>query len=178
RQAGHAFAHPSHPAHRNAPYVADVERGDTFSLQQIVKSLRLGGIPGGFVTMLLAVAEGPTHLRRIRFCPPAIELRKAQAAVDQHLHAACAACFPRASRGVDQDLHPPNESFCHQHVVITEKDRVSPDLRPSDEAPPLLDHRLPGQILGCALPARISWTGRCGLVRIRTSLSGSCRSRL
>src|SRR6516162_605644 len=63
RQPRHAFPHPSHPAQWDSPYVAGVERGDNFSLQQIVKSLRLGRIPGGVVTMLLAVAEGPTHLR-------------------------------------------------------------------------------------------------------------------
>ncbi len=55
-------------------------------LQKGVQSLCLCGIPCRIVTMFLAVPDSPADFGRVGFRPPAIQLGKIQATIDEDLH--------------------------------------------------------------------------------------------
>ena len=98
--------------------------------------------------MFLTVSDSPPHVRRVRLCPPSIQLRKVQSAVDKNLHAARAAGLPGTAWRIDPKIDTLHQLLCQQHVVIAQEHNASADLRASDEIIPLLDQRLTGSILG------------------------------
>ena len=57
---------------KRAVRLAGVKLRNHLSFQQIIERCGFGGIPGGIVTMFLAIPERPPDLRRLGFCPPAI----------------------------------------------------------------------------------------------------------
>ena len=103
RKAGcelrHARTHFHHPARWNTSRVALVKERDYFPLQQRIKRVCLGGIPFRF-GVLPAVANCSSHLRRIGFGPPSVQLRKIESAINQQFHPAGSARFPEAAWGV------------------------------------------------------------------------------
>ncbi len=56
--------------------------------------------------MLPAVPYRPPHLRGVRLGPPAVQFRKIDAPIDEHLHAARSASLPWSPWRVDPDVHP------------------------------------------------------------------------
>ena len=92
--------------------------------------------------MFLTIPQRPTYFRRIGFRPPAVQFRQVDAAVDEHLHAAGAACLPRASRRVEPDIHSLHQLLGQQHVVVSEEYHMGAGLRPPDEMRPFLDQGL------------------------------------
>ncbi len=110
--------------------------------------------------MLLAVAYRPTQIGNIGFGPPAIQLRKIDTAVDQHLHAAGSTCLPRPSWRVDPDIDALHQMLGQVHVVVTEKDDMGAGLGPPNEVRPLLNQDLSRPVCRMRLAARISCTGR------------------
>ena len=117
--------------------------------------------------MFAPVTDGPADLRRVCFRPPAIQLRKIQSAIDQHLHAAGAARFPGASRRVHPEIDALNQLLRHEQ-------RRSHSGRRREIALPggatnSIHCRImswPGQSWGWAFPASTSWTGRSRFVRM------------
>ena len=97
--------------------------------------------------MLLAVPQRPADFRRVRFRPPAIQFREIDAAIDEHLHTARPACFPRSPWRIDPDIDSLHHVFRQQHVVVAQEDDVGPDLWLADEVNPLMDQGLPRLVL-------------------------------
>ena len=58
-------------------------------------------IPRRVIRVLAPIAQCPAHFRRVGLGPPTIELREIDGAVDQSLHSARAASFPRTPRRVE-----------------------------------------------------------------------------
>ena len=109
--------------------------------------------------MFLAVPNGPANFRRVGFRPPAIQLGKIQAAVDEDLHSARPACFPRPPGRVDPKIDALDQFLSQQHVVIVEKNNAALDLWTFDEVLPLFDQHLPRHVL------RMSFAGEDQLNR-------------
>ena len=104
--------------------------------------------------MFAPVSDRPAYFRGIRLRPPAVEFRKIQPAVHQHLHAACAACFPRPSRSVDPDVHALNQMLRHENVVIRKEDHPGSNLRAANKLKPLPNHFLSLDVLGMRLACK------------------------
>ena len=75
RQQRHALPHPLGPCGGNTVAVARVELRDHLPFEQVVERFRFDGVPGGVVSVLLTVPQRPSHLRRVRLGPPAIQFR-------------------------------------------------------------------------------------------------------
>src|SRR5579862_3894507 len=131
--------------------VAGIELWDNLSFEHCIETFSVSCVPRRVIPMFAPISDCPANFRGICLRPPAIEFRKIQPAVHQHLHAACAACFPRPSRSVDPDVDPLNEMLRHENVVIREKDHPGSNLRAANKLKPLGDHFLPLGILGMSL---------------------------
>ena len=88
--------------------------------------------------MFLAVTNCPPYFRRVGFRPPAIQLRKIDATVDEHLHAACSTRLPRPPRRVDPDIYSLHKVLAQEHVVVTKEDHMAAGIRPANEVYPFL----------------------------------------
>ena len=97
--------------------------------------------------MLPSVPQTPSHFRAVGFGPPAIKFGNIYTAVNQHLHAAGAAGFPRASGGVDPEVNPMRHLGGNGHVIILNKQYSSLYVRPGDVLNPLPDQGLAGLII-------------------------------
>src|SRR5580704_11802346 len=153
-QAGHTFAHASNPSAWNSVLVARIELRDNFFLEYRIKTLRFSCVPGGVIPMFAPISDRPAYFRGIRLCPPSIELRKIQPAVHQHLHAACAACFPWPTRSVHPDVHALNQMLRHENVVVRKEGYPGSNFKAASKLKPLPDHFLPLGILGMGLASK------------------------
>ena len=97
--------------------------------------------------------------------PPAIENRKVQSAIQDHLLTARARCLQRPPRIVQPDINALHQMAADVDVVVFDKDELICELRgcASDSAI-CCRTRLPGSSLGCALPAKTNCTGPFGIV--------------
>ena len=151
RKAGHAFPHAGQPRGRQTGGVARVEFGDHLLFEAQVECLGLGAVPRGIVAALLPVAERPADVGEVGLGPPAVQLGQIETAVDEHLHAAGAAGFPRALRSVDPHIHALHEVLGEEHVVVGEENHRRIRLMAADEVHPFLDQRLAGAVGGVRL---------------------------
>src|SRR5580658_1510781 len=104
--------------------------------------------------MFAPISDRPAYLRGVRLRPPAIEFRKIQPAVHQHLHAAGAARFPRPPRSVHPEVHALNQMLRHENVVIGKEDHPESNFRAASKLKPLPDHLLSLGILRMSLACK------------------------
>ena len=131
--------------------VAGIELWDNLCFEHCIETFSFSCVPRRIIPMFAPISDRPAYFRGIRLRPPAIEFRKIQPAVHQHLHAACAACFPRPSRSVHPDVHALNQMLGHENVVIRKEDHPGSNFRAASKLNPLPDHFLPLGILGMSL---------------------------
>jgi len=62
RQPGHAFPHARHPGGGNTALISLIKLRDYFAFQQVIESFGFRGVPGRVLTMLVSVAQSPTHV--------------------------------------------------------------------------------------------------------------------
>ena len=77
--------------------------------------LGLGSVPSRIVTMFPAIAERPSHLRRVSFGAPTIQFRNIDDAIHKHLHAAGATGFPRSPGRIEPDIDTLHQVFGRKH---------------------------------------------------------------
>ena len=111
RQLRHAFPHPRHPGARNTPLVARIELRDHLMLQQLIERLGFDRIPGRIIAMFPSIPQRPPDFGRVGLRPPAVQFRKVDSPVDEDLHAACSASFPRSTRRVEPNIHPLHQAL-------------------------------------------------------------------
>ena len=130
--------------------IAIVEQWDDLLFQFRVERLGFGSV--GLLIIDLLLLNRPTNARFIGLGPPAIEFRKIYAAVGEHLHAARAACFPRASRVINPNIHTMHQLFSQQHVIVGKEYYVRTHFRATtNEICPLTNQRLSRFICGVGL---------------------------
>src|SRR5262249_14367458 len=108
---------------------------------QVVQLCGLYGIPFRF-WVFPAVAQRPAHLGAIGLGPPAVQLGAIKPAIDQHLHTAGAAGFPRPSWSVEPQIHSLHQVLGECHVVVLQEDYAVADGRLAGEAHELLHQTL------------------------------------
>jgi hypothetical protein len=141
-QAGHALAHAPHPGGGDALLVAGIKLGDDLAFEPLVEGFGFGGIPSRVTAVFLAVAQSPAHFRGVGLRPRAIQLRQVKPPIDEDLHAAGSTGLPRPAWGVDPHIHPLDEPFSQEHVIVAEEDCVAAGFRLADEVNPHLDELL------------------------------------
>ena len=119
--------------------------------EQIVEGPSFDRIPSRIVAMLLAVSQRPPNFRSVGFRPPAVQLRKIESAIDEHLHATCSTGFPRSPWSIQPDIDSLHQVLCQEHIVITEEDCMRTGFRLADELYPLLDQGLARQVCRMSL---------------------------
>ena len=92
--------------------------------------------------MLPAVSQRPSHLSAIRLGPPAVQFRKIDAPIDEHLHAARSTCFPGPPWRIYPDVHSLDKLLRQQHIVVAQEDDVGAGLRLADKLYPFMDQFL------------------------------------
>ena len=163
RQPGHTLADARHPFRGQVRGVAIIELRDDLTFQQGVERFGFGRIPRWVVAVLVAIADGPTHVWRKRFCPPAVELGEVQSAVHQHFHAAGAAGLPRSSRRIHPNVHAADQALGQEHIVVAQEDHARGRASPVNELAPLLDHRLAGSVLRVCFSGEDKLNGMLGI---------------
>ena len=134
--------------------VAGIKLRDNLSFKQRIETFSFSCVPGRIIPMFAPISDRPAYFRGIRLRPPAIEFRKIQPAIHQHLHAACAACFPRPSRSVYPDVHALNQMLRHENVVVGKEDYPGSNFRAASKLKPLPDHLLALGVLGMRLACK------------------------
>ena len=114
----------------------------------------------------MPVADGEAVDAVVGLGPPAVEDRQIEPAVEQHLLAAGAAGLLRAARVVQPDVDALHQVAADVDVVVLDEHDPLPRARGVSAfvARPCCISSLPGLVGGCALPAKTSCTGRCGVV--------------
>ena len=81
-------------------------------------------LPDRIATVFLPIPQRPPHFRRVGFRPPAIQLRKINAAIDEHFHPARSTDLPGPAWRVDPYIYPLHQVLGQKHVVVTEEDHM------------------------------------------------------
>ena len=97
--------------------------------------------------MFLAVPNGPTNFGGIGLCPPAIQFREIESAIDEDLHATGSAGLPWTARRVDPKIDSLNQLLGQHHVVIVEEHHSTLHFGTLNEIFPLPDKLLSRKIL-------------------------------
>src|SRR5258708_11959894 len=140
RQQRHAAPDPAHPRARQAGRVAVVELRNDLLFERIVQACEVARVDlSGFSA--LAVADRPADVFLVGLVPPAVEDRAVEAAVDQHLHAARSAGFPRATRRIDPDIDALDELLRERDVVVFQEDDTPAIAGVAGQPGPGPDHR-------------------------------------
>ena len=98
----------------------------------------LMGVPSRIFPMLLSVSQCPSRFRAIGLRPPAVQLGKIEASVDQDLHSAGSAGLPRPTRCVEPEIHALHQLFGQNHVVVYQEDHPVGCSRIANEPGPSL----------------------------------------
>ena len=105
-QPRHAFPHPLDPCGRNAIRVAGIELRDHLAFKPVIQRCGFDRVPGRIIAMFLTISQRPPHFRRVGFRPPAVQFRKIDTAIDEHLHATRSAGLPRPAWSIQPDIDP------------------------------------------------------------------------